>query len=234
MDYSVDRHHGAPHHLLPAGSAGGPRPQPTHPLLHGGDQAPPLHRPGPPRPQVRSSTWPVIPAPYSPPPSAPSPYHIPLGEQLERTPPHPTLEEVSGVTDILQQLEDEASGRGGEEDPGEEEAEEGRAEVGGGEEEVQAGGGEVEEVTEGSALEVQGLEEFEAAEEEEVQRELQEEVQEEVRGVACRTPGTRRRPRLQSQATPAGGSMLDLEHMSGTVSRSHLFLRSSSHISYPT
>ena len=141
---------------------------------------------------------------------------------------------VSGVTDILQQLEDEASGRGGEEDPGEEEAEEGRAEVGGGEEEVQAGGGEVEEVTEGSALEVQGLEEFEAAEEEEVQRELQEEVQEEVRGVACRTPGTRRRPRLQSQATPAGGSMLDLEHMSGTVSRSHLFLRSSSHISYPT
>ena len=106
--------------------------------------------------------------------------------------------------------------------------------MGGGEEEVQAGGGEVEEVTEGSALEVQGLEEFEAAEEEEVQRELQEEVQEEVRGVACRTPGTRRRPRLQSQATPAGGSMLDLEHMSGTVSRSHLFLRSSSHISYPT
>ena len=102
--------------------------------------------------------------------------------------------------------------------------------MGGGEEEVQAGGGEVEEVTEGSALEVQGLEEFEAAEEEEVQRELQEEV----RGVACRTPGTRRRPRLQSQATPAGGSMLDLEHMSGTVSRSHLFLRSSSHISYPT
>ena len=36
---------------------------------------------------------PVIPAPYS----APSPYHIPLGEQLERIPPHPTLEEVSGV-----------------------------------------------------------------------------------------------------------------------------------------
>ena len=39
---------------------------------------------------------------------------------------------------------------------------------------------------------------------------------------------------IEKWATPAGGSMLDLEHMSGTVSRSHLFLRSSSHISYPT
>ena len=85
------------------------------------------------------------------------------------------------------------------------------------------------EVTEGSAVEVQGVEEFQAAEEEEEQEGAQEvqeedeeqegaqEVQEEEE-LSVRTPASRRRVRLQSHGTPAGGLMLDLG-LSGTVTR---------------
>ena len=135
-------------------------------------------------------------APYSPAPSPHhSPHHIPLGEQLERI----TLDEVSGVTDILQQLEREASWGGGEEV--QEEEHEG---VGGGEEDT-------DEVEEGGHDGVGGGEE-DPGEGEEGGGE------EEVVGVA-QTPVTRRRPRLQSQATPAGGTIVNLETRSGTISR---------------
>ena len=96
------------------------------------------------------------------------------------------------------------------------EEEEPAGEVQGGEEEEQ--GEELEEVEdfthlledlERSAVVVQGEGHFAAAEE-------QEEVQEEVQ--SARTPVTKRRPRLQSQGTPAGGLMVDLG-LTGTVTR---------------